>query len=220
MLDLPIRCFFGVRSVRAVTRDVTLLLALVACSSTGTGLRWAVTAQVANLTTVVALLALGAVARHVAETAAGVASLLATTLLTTVSATESTTVAALLAVATLLTTETTSLLAVAGDVADLSALVALLSTSTAERTTGWAASSSTLGALARQVTSLTALVAGLLLLRVLAFARQVALFTAVVAGWVSLGWAVTGLVRRVAAVVAGATASGSSSERVHDEDGS
>ena len=144
--------------------------------------------------TVVALLALGAVAGHVAETTAGVAGLHAVALTTAISATVSTTVP-------LLATEATSLRAVAGDVTDLATLVALLSTSTSTSTAELAAWStgSALGALARQVTGLTASVAGLLLLRVLALAGQVALFAAVVAGWVSLGWAVTGLVGGVTA---------------------
>lgn len=93
------------------------------------------------------------------------------------------------------TLETAALGAVASDVANLAALVTLLTTTHAGTTTGSAA----LGALARDVTSLTTAVAGLLLLRVGALAREMALATAVVAGGVALGGAVAGLVGNVAA---------------------
>jgi hypothetical protein len=101
----------------------TTYLAAVANTLVG-GLLGAVTADVTDLTTVVALLSLGAVTAHVAETAAGVAGLttLATTTgtaeATTITATATTKVAALLAVST-------ALGAVAGDVTDLAALVAV-----------------------------------------------------------------------------------------------
>ena len=133
--------------------------------------------------TVVALLALGAVARHVAETAARVAGLTAGGTV------------ALVLVTTLLEATLTALGAVTGNVADLAALVALLATAHTGTTTGSAA----LGALAGDVASLTASVAGLLLLGVGALAREMALATAVVAGGVALGGAVAGLVGNVAA---------------------
>ena len=136
--------------------------------------------------TVVALLALGAVTRHVAVATARVASL-ATVLVTTTVSTLTT------AVSTLLTTVSalTGFGAVTGNVSDLAALVAFLAT------TGHSARSSTgggLGALAGNVTDLTTCVAGFVLLGVLALAAQVALLAAVVASWVSLGWALAGLV--------------------------
>jgi len=121
------------------------LSALVA-SALGGGLRWAVAAQVAGLAAVVALLSLGAVARHVADTTAGVAGLLALSTVTT-AVTGSTTVAGILV------TTSSSLWAVAGDVADLGALVALLGRSTV--------AASTSGTLGGWVGTVTADVSGL-----------------------------------------------------------
>lgn len=118
----------------ALGLDVSGLSALVA-GALGRGLRWAVTAQVAGLAAVVALLSLGAVARHVANATAGVAGLLASTVTATVAGS---TVAGLV---------TASLWAVAGDVADLGALVALLGRSTI------AASSTALGGWVDAVTA-------------------------------------------------------------------
>ncbi|KAF2156175.1 hypothetical protein K461DRAFT_91738 [Myriangium duriaei CBS 260.36] len=169
--------------VGAGSLDVAGLLALVA-DALAAGLGGAVAAQVTDLTTFVALLALGAVAGHVAETTAGVASLATTG--STVATAEPT-----------LAAEAAT--AVAGNVADLAALVALHAATggTAERaTTG---GTTRLGALARHMAGLTAAIAGLLLLRVLAFAAQVALLAAVVAGGVALVGAVTSLVAGVAA---------------------
>ena len=103
---------------------------------------------------------------------------------------------ALALVATLLLEATlTTLGAVAGNVADLAALVALLATAH----TGTTTRGTTLGAVAGDVTSLTTAVARLLLLGVGALAREMALATAVVAGGVTLGGAVAGLVGDVAA---------------------
>jgi hypothetical protein len=135
--------------------------------------------------TVVALLALGAVAGHVAETTARVTGLAA----------GSTVALALVTTLLLEAALLTALGAVAGNVADLAALVALLATAH----TGTTTRSTTLGALAGDVTGLTASVAGLLLLGVGALAREMALATAVVAGGVALGGAVAGLVGNVAA---------------------
>jgi len=78
---------------------------------------------------------------------------------------------------------------------DLAALVALLTTAHTGTTTG----STTLGALARDMSSLATSVAGLLLLGVGALAREMALAAAVVAGGVALGGAVAGLVGNIAA---------------------
>lgn len=98
--------------------------------------------------TVVALLALGAVTAHVAEAAARVAGLAATVAATKAAA----------AVATAEATTEATLVAVASDVADLAALVALLAGSAAKATrTG-----SSIRALAREVVSGTAAVASLL----------------------------------------------------------
>jgi len=92
------------------------LLALVADTLLG-GLLRTVAGEMANFTAVVALLALGAVARHMAETAARVASLAAAT----------TTIAVTACVATAVTAcVTTALGAVAGNVAILATLVAFL----------------------------------------------------------------------------------------------
>lgn len=113
------------------------------------GLEWAKHTRIARTRTVVALLTLGAVTGHVAETAARVAGLGA---------------AAVGGVATAAVV-TTTLGAVAGNVADLTALVALLAA--AGSTTVAVA---TLGALARQVTGLAAAVAGALLGRLGALA--------------------------------------------------
>ncbi|KAB8339274.1 hypothetical protein FH972_022207 [Carpinus fangiana] len=149
--------------------------------------------------TVVALLALGAVAGHVSEAAAGVAGL------------ASAAAAAAAASAAISTTESTAIAAshcaVTGDVADLAALVALLAASAAAHAhaAGWTAHGTAGGglcALAGQVTKLVAAVAARRLLlsgRLLALARKMALLAAVVAGRVTLGGAVTGLVRSVAA---------------------
>lgn len=101
--------------------------------------------------TVVALLALSAVASHMAETAAGVASLLAPTV--AVAAITAALVAA-------------GLGAVAGDVPDLTALVAFLATAGATVVIA----GGSLGALAGDVTDTTAAVARLLLRRGSAFA--------------------------------------------------
>jgi hypothetical protein len=164
---------------------------LTSCCLTNTvvaDLSRAVAGEMTDLTAVVALLALGAVTRHVAETTAGVAGLTARSAVTLTTLLLVTT---LLLEATLLTT----LGAVAGNVADLTTLVAFLRSAHTGTTTG----STTLGALAGDVTSLTTSVAGLLLLGVGALAREMALATAVVASGVALGGAVAGLVGNVAA---------------------
>jgi hypothetical protein len=108
-----------------------------------------------GILTVVALLSLGAVTGHVAETTARVAGLLAATGATGASETA--------VVTTVTTTVVTTLRAVTRNVADLSALVALLVTTTA------VVAVAALGAFAGKVTSLSATVARLLLGRLLAF---------------------------------------------------
>lgn len=108
-------------------------------------LAWAVTAEMADLAAVVALLSLGAVAGHVSVATARVASLSA---LAEVSTLESTLLES-------------TLVAVTSDVSDLAALVALGSVATLLETTltllSW------LLALAREMAWLVALVASLLL---------------------------------------------------------
>jgi len=123
--------------------DVAGLLALVA-DTVVADLSRAVAGKMTDLTAVVALLALGAVARHMAETAAGVAGLTAGSAVALALALVTT----LLLEATLLTT----LRAVAGNVADLATLVAFLTAAHTGTTTG----STTLGALARNMTGLAA----------------------------------------------------------------
>lgn len=194
-----------VNLVWALSLDVSWLLALIASALAG-GLRWAVTAQVANLSAVVALLALRAVARHVAVTSAGVAGL--STLVSAVSTSTSTTTVALVETSSGLVS--TSLWAVTGDVADLRALVALLASTL--RVSGWSTSSSLsswVGAVTGNVTWLTALVAGLVLWSLWALTAHMTLATAVVALSWATGWAITGLVRSIAAVVASTGLGGS-----------
>lgn len=145
---------------------------------------WAVTAEVANLTAVVALLALSAVSGHVPVTTARVASLPTG------------------AEATLVSTLESTLVAVAGNVSDLAALVALGSTATLVSTL-----CSLLGALARKMSGLVALVAGLLLWCSCALTAQMTVQSAVVANWISALWALTGLVSSLTAVVATTSAS-------------
>ena len=130
----------------ALGLDVTWLAALVAGALRG-GLGWAVTAQMTGLATVVALLALGAVAGHMSNAAAGVAGLLALTAVATVGL--------LAAVAAVVVTTGTGLWAVAGNVSDLGALVALLGGST-ERAATLGTLSSWVGAVTGDVAWLTA----------------------------------------------------------------
>jgi hypothetical protein len=162
----------------ALSLDVSWLSALVA-SALGGGLGWAVSAQVAGLAAVVTLLSLGAVARHMADTTARVAGLLA---LSTVTTAVTTTVAGVLVA--------TSLWAVAGDVADLGALVALLGRSTVGTSTSgalggwvgavtadvsWLAACSMLGDGCRLMSESLTLVAGLVLWSLWALTAHVSL---------------------------------------------
>lgn len=177
----------------ALGLDVSWLSALVA-GALSRGLGWAVSAQVTGLAAVVALLSLGAVAGHVADATARVAGLLATTVSTGTAAVATTTVAGILV--------TTGLWAVAGNVSDLGALVALLAGSTAESASGTHTLSGWVGAVTADVSGLAALVAGLVLWSLWALTAHVSLTTTVVAlGWAT-GWAITGLVSLVTTVVA------------------
>jgi hypothetical protein len=148
-----------------------------------------------RLLTVVALLALGAVTAHVTETTARVAGGLASTSVAT--GTSGTTVASTTAaVATASSTAVaTALGAVAGNVTDLAALVALLAAAATATHLGTAV----LGALARDVAGTTAAVAGLLSLGRSAFTADMTLLAAVVAGWGTLGGALGSAVRGVSA---------------------
>lgn len=173
--------------VRALGLNVTWLLALVA-SALARSLRRAVTAQVSNLSTVIAFLALGAVSGHVSIATARVTSLSA---LTTTEASATAAVSTTLIVAT---TVATGLRAVAGNVSDLGALVALLrSTARRESTTTSSALRCGVAAVTGDVTWLAALVASLVLGTLWAFAAHVSLATAVVALGRATAWAVTGL---------------------------
>jgi len=168
----------------------------------------------ANLATVVALLSLSAITRHMAVATTGVAGL--TALTTTESATIATLVTTISAAATI---TTSSLRAVTSNMANLGALVALLTTSAATTSREAATTTSTtvsgwVSAITRDVTRLTALVAGLVLRTLRAFTAHVSFTTTVVAlGWAS-SRAVTGLVRGIATVVA-AAALGSTTVGIH-----
>lgn len=76
LVGLQCICFRAMTLVRALSLDVSWLLALVA-STLVAGLRWAISAQMSNLSTVVALLSLGAVTAHVSVAAAGAVNVLA-----------------------------------------------------------------------------------------------------------------------------------------------
>ncbi|KAL2787835.1 hypothetical protein BJX66DRAFT_270969 [Aspergillus keveii] len=131
----PTRCQLV---VGASALDVAGLLAVVANPLT-LGLCGAVARDVADFAAFVALLAVGAVTGHVAETAARVASLLAATEATTATTSETTSVA-------------TTLGAVSGNVTDAATLVTLLAAS-------WAVVFTGLRAFAGDVTDTTATVA-------------------------------------------------------------
>lgn len=158
------------------------LLALVADSLT-LGLRRAVTGNMADLTTVVALLALSAIAGHVAESATRIAGLLPTA----VSTTEPASVAATLGTA-------------ASNMSNLTALVTFLATGSTSASV--AIGRTRLRAFARNVTTDAATVARLLLRSYGAFSANVTLSTTVVTGRSSLLGAVTSLVRCITAVEA------------------
>jgi len=156
-----------------------------------------------DLAAVVALLALSAVTAHVAETSAGVASGLA--LSATVAALLLSAITALLStVSTAIATSLATLSAVAGNVAPLSTLVALLSAGSLAHGT---ARGALLGAFTADVAGRAAAVACLLGLGACALAAQMSLLTTVVASGVSLGGALSGTVGGVTAVVA-STATG------------
>ena len=142
--------------------------------------------------TVVALLALGAVTAHVTETTARVAGSLASASVATGTATVASTAAT---VSTSSTAVAATLGAVAGNVTDLTTLVALLAAAATATHLGTAV----LGALARDVAGATAAVARLLSLGRSAFTANVALLTTVVASWGTLGGALGSAVRRVSA---------------------
>lgn len=163
----------------ALRLDVSRLLALVADLLTTSGLLGAVAGVVARLATVVALHAVDTLARHMAVATARVAGLASAT-------TEATTIVVTVG----------GLGAVAGNVANLTTLVAL----------GSLAAAAAHGAVTGDVAGLAALVAGLVILHGLgAVTAHVALATAVVALSRTLGRAVTGLVASRTARVASAT---------------
>ncbi|KAE8385161.1 hypothetical protein BDV23DRAFT_165435 [Aspergillus alliaceus] len=121
-----------------------------------------------DLSTVVALLTMGAVTSHVTEATAGVAGLL--------TATKSTSVAA-------------ALRTVPCNVADPAALITFLATSS----TAVAIAGGCLRAFTGNMTNTAATVAGLLLRSYCAFTANMSLTTTVVASWGALLWTITGL---------------------------
>jgi len=173
------------RSSGAVARDVTFLAAIV------TGFRCrlrTVPGDVADSVAVIALRSLSAVARQVASTSASVASLSSSTSPSSVASSTS--------------AATAGLWAGAGDVSDLSTLVAFLttastaaaSTSATARTPVLASASASapsrsrgvvVGAVSRDMPCFAALVAGLRLGFLGAFPRTVASPAAIVACWIA-----------------------------------
>lgn len=196
-------------SAGALGLDVAGLLALVADLLATARVLGAVTREMTGLAAVVALGAVDAVARHVADTAARVAGLVLLETATAIAAGLITTTTSSVAVA--------ALGAVAGNVADLAALVALSAGSTTAGTT----SRGGLGAVTANVTSSSAAVACLGILGTLgAVTAHVTLATAVVALSSTTVGAVTGLMRGLAACEAGASAGLLlRSERIHLEVG-
>lgn len=156
--------------------------------------------------TVVTLLSLLAVTRHVAVSTTSVA-LLATSTTGASTIALSTSVAATAKAATTTTLAETAIRrhgAIASDMADLAAAVALLTSSTTSHAAAVASSTAhaattAVRALTRHVTSLTAGVAWLLLGCFGALAAHMALLTTIVAGWGAFRRTVAGLVGRVAA---------------------
>lgn len=188
-------------SLGASGHHVTGLLALVADTVLLAG---ALAGQVTDLSAVVALLTLGAVARQVSVTTARVTSLLTTS-------TEAT-----LGLATAEAAGAAVSGALTGNVSDLSALVALGTSRrlvAAAHAGAAALHAAGLGAVTRKVTDLIAPVAGLLLLRTSALTAHVSVLSAVVAhGSTTLG-AFTSLVSSLAAVVTSATTGSSTTIR-------
>lgn len=174
------------------------LLALVADLLAPGRFLTAVTRVVARLAAVVALHAVDALSGHVTITTARVASLSSTTSTNTIPAAKRTAV------------RTASLGAVAGNVADFAALVALSGLGTAS------ASGTAKRAFARNVTRLATLVARLVFLHGLrAVSAHVTLDSAVVALSRAFGRAVAGLMTRVATGVAGSTSSAGIGRVIH-----
>lgn len=166
--------------------DVTRLLAFVA-DTLACGFRGAVARDMANFATVVALLTLSAIASHMTEATARIASLLA---------------AAAVAIATVIAS---ALMAVTSNVADLAALVAFLTAACAAACAA-AVAVVRLSAFARDMAYTAAAIAGLFLRSCSAFTADVSLASAVVASGISLVWAVASLMRGIAAVEASTSA--------------
>lgn len=175
------------------------LMALVASLLTRVGFLGAVAGEVAVLATVVALGAVDTVTRHVANTTARVAGFLAPAAITAaITTTTTTTIAAITTTAAIVA----AFGAVAGDVADLTALVAFLAAGAAAIIT---ATTTGLGAVTRDVARLSASVAGLrVLMTFRAVTAHMAFVTAVVTFSRATGRAVTGLMSSLATVVASA----------------
>lgn len=160
--------------------------------------------QVKQLT-IVAFLALGAIARHVAIPAARVARLpLASAGSATISPTTTVTPATTLVTTAVTSSSSSTFCAVSCDMSYLATFVAFLTTSTtatAGVSTGAAATGSTasagdrvwVGAIARDMTGFTAAIARFFLLRCATFAAHMAFLATVVACWRATLWAVAGL---------------------------
>lgn len=154
-----------------------------------------------NLTTVVALLSLGAIPAHVSEPSARIASGLAGTTVATASATTTAgAIASPLVTAAGATAIGTTLGAIPGNVTPSTAFVAFL-TATTTASAHTSASSWFLVALPAEMTGVTATIAGFLRLGRSTLPRQMTLLTTVVASWVALGRALGCTMRGIATVV-------------------
>lgn len=156
--------------------------------------------------TVVAFLALSAIARHVAVPAARVARLPWTSARSATISSSTTVAPATTLVTTTVTSTSSTFCAVPCDMSYLATFVAFLTTSasataTAGVSTCAATADSTASAgarvwvraIARDMTSFTATIARLFLLRCVTFAAHMAFLATVVACWRATLWAVAGL---------------------------
>jgi len=186
--------------------DVSWLLALVA-DALRAGFRRTVTAQMTNLSTVVAFLPLSAVAGHVTVATARIAGLTALSTATTVSA--AVPCVAVPAGSSSIPSSTT-IGAVTSNVSDLATLVALLASTariaaTLTETSSWGTTSTWIWAVTRNMTGLATAVTGLFLLRLGTFAAHMAFPTAIIARRGATLGTVASLMRGVAAVIATAS---------------
>lgn len=187
--------------VGAGSLDVTWLLALVADALLC--LAGAIPAEMSDLATVVALLTLSAVARHVTVTAAAVAGSSSTA----AGAAKASSIAATVAAGT-------TLRAVTSNVTNFATLVAFAATTATVAGTASKSARSTTCSLVRAVTRdmacLATSVAGLFFRRLRAFSAHMACTAAVEASWGASLRAIARLVGCVTAVEAAASTTGSS----------